>query len=79
MRGVRLTDKKRKHILDVYYSEGYRAAKPLAIEYGIRPQYVASLARENGTSGHAARIEQAKQSITAMLAEFRVGREDLLR
>ena len=80
MKGVPLTDKKRKHILDVYYSEeGYRAAKPLAIQYGIAPRHIATLARENGTAGYAARIELAKQSVTAMLAEFRVGREDLLR
>lgn len=79
MRGVRLTTKKREHLLHVYWSEGYHAAKPLAIQYGICPKYICTLAVSEGKSVRQANIERARVAVNALLAEFKVGREDLCR
>jgi hypothetical protein len=77
MRGVRLTDKKRAHLLDVYCNEGYRAAYPLAIEYQISPHHLAEIARNAGRTAKGARVRVATLRVKEILAEFKVGKEDL--
>lgn len=79
MRGVRLTTKKREHLLHVYWSEGYAAAKLLALEYSICPAYICTLAVMAGKSARQANVERARDAVNAMLAEFRVARSDLCR
>ena len=77
--GVRLTTKKREHLLRIYLEYGCRAARPLAIQYGINPQHMAQLARDKGLSRRKIALDQARKQINAILAEFRIGRFDLLK
>lgn len=77
MRGVRLTDKKREHLLHVYWSEGFAVAEPLAILYGICPYHIHTISLKAGKSVKQTNEERARAAVTAMLAEFKVGREDL--
>lgn len=79
MRGVRLTTKKREHLLQVYWSEGFAAAEPLAILYGICPYHIHTISLKAGKSVKQTNAERARAAVTAMLAEFKVGREDLCR
>lgn len=77
MMGVRLQNKKRELILSVYLSQGYLAAKQLAIDSGITPYHISKIARQCGNSINRAKLERAANAINGMLAEFRIGREDL--
>jgi hypothetical protein len=36
----------RKYLVSVYITQGYDAAKPLAIKYGYRPRYLCQMAKE---------------------------------
>ncbi len=36
----------RKYIVSVYITQGYAAAKPIAIQHGYRPRYICHLARD---------------------------------
>ena len=79
MIGVRLQNKKREHLLNVYLNEGFEAAKPLAMEYLVTPQYISMLARKSGCSCNKAKLARGIALLNEMLAEFKIGRSDLCR
>lgn len=68
---------KRAHLLNLYLREGYKVAKPLAIEYGVKPAYLNLLARNSGYSVGEVKKQRAAVAVTAMLVEFKIARSDL--
>ena len=44
----------RRHLVSVYVTQGYQAAKPLAIKYGYRPRYLNQMSKK--IMGHYRRI-----------------------
>lgn len=56
MRGKRLTPEQIRLLMDTYRHHGYAAAKPLAIQFGVQPRYVASLARVYGIKHHSREV-----------------------
>jgi hypothetical protein len=50
-----LTREKRQRLLHVYLSEGFSAAKPLALHYGINPRSLSKYSRAAGIPGKRGR------------------------
>lgn len=48
MKGTRMLPEQRDLLLSTYRDKGFNAAKPLAVEFGVSPLYVARLARHHG-------------------------------
>ena len=46
MRGKARPLEIRRYLVSVYITQGYKAAKPLAIKYGYRPRYLNHLAKD---------------------------------
>jgi hypothetical protein len=55
MKSVKLPFEKRRYLLHVYLTQGYTAAKPIAIEYGINPKTISTYARAAGHKGRRGR------------------------
>jgi hypothetical protein len=50
-----MTSDQRQRLLEVYLANGFTAAKPLAIEFGISPRSIAKYARAVGHKGRRGR------------------------
>lgn len=42
----------KRYLVHLYVTGGFEAAKPFAVKYGIKPKYVANLARQAGHKNH---------------------------
>lgn len=51
----KLTPEQRQELVEVYRAGGYAAAKPLAIQFGVAPRYIARLARAKGVKNNYCR------------------------
>jgi hypothetical protein len=63
-RGPKLTETQRIDLLAVYLSQGFEAAKPVAISLGVTAKYVAALARKRGHTGNHHRRQNPKTAMT---------------
>lgn len=50
-----ITAAQKRHLLDVYQTQGYQAAKPLAIQYGVSPREISKYTRAMGVKGKRGR------------------------
>ena len=57
MSGARklLSFEQKRYLLHVYLTQGYTAAKPIAIKYGIKPRSMSEIARKAGHRGKQGR------------------------
>jgi hypothetical protein len=55
MKGTRLTFEQKRHLLHVYLTQGFTAASPIAIRYGISPKSVSKYAKAAGHKGKRGR------------------------
>lgn len=59
-----LTADQQAELLQVYLKQGYAAAKPLAVQYGICPRTISSYARAAGIAGKRGRQVGVWKGIT---------------
>jgi hypothetical protein len=50
-----LSFERKRYLLHVYLTQGYTAAKPIAIKYGIKPRTLSDFARRAGHKGKQGR------------------------
>lgn len=55
MKGRGITFEQKRYLLHVYLTQGYTAAKPVAIKYGIGPRVISKYARAAGHKGKRGR------------------------
>lgn len=55
MKGTRLTFEQRQYLLRVYLEQGFTAASPIAIRYGISPKSISKWAKIAGHKGKRGR------------------------
>lgn len=55
MKGRGMSIEKRRYLMRVYIREGYTAAAPLAIKYGIKPKTMSKYAKAMGYAGRQGR------------------------
>lgn len=55
MKGIALSHDKKRYLLHVYLTQGYSAAKPIAIQYGISPKTISKFANAAGHKGKRGR------------------------
>lgn len=58
-----LSDEQKRHLLSVYLTEGFCAAKPIAIQYGVNPRQMSRYARAAGIKGFTGRPRTKRPSI----------------
>lgn len=74
-----MTNEQRDHLIKTYLEQGYVAAEPLAIEYGITPKHISGIARK---AGHyfpplSVRVLKAKAIFRQTLIRRKVARDDV--
>ena len=55
MKGRALSLEKKRYLLHIYLTNGYTAAKPLAIKLGVSPRIISKYARAAGHKGRRGR------------------------
>ena len=60
MKAVALSHDKKRYLVHVYLTQGYTAAKPLAVKYGISPRTMSKYTRAAGIKGKQGREPKPK-------------------
>ena len=60
MRAIALSHAKKRYLVHVYLTQGYTAAKPLAVKYGISPRTMSKYTRAAGIKGKQGRETKPK-------------------
>lgn len=55
MKRVPLSHDKKRYLVHIYLTQGYSAAKPIAIQYGIAPKSISKYTRDMGHKGKRGR------------------------
>jgi hypothetical protein len=55
MKAIALSHNQRRYLVHIYLTQGYTAAKPLAIQYGISPRTISKYTRAMGHKGKRGR------------------------
>lgn len=72
---------KQHHLVFVYVTQGYSAAKPLAILYGVNPRHISKYTRASGIKGKPGRqrTKQPKPKRSDHLWQRAIGRGSISR
>lgn len=55
MKAIALSPDKKRYLVHIYLTQGYTAAKPLAVKYGISPSTMSKYTRAMGHKGRRGR------------------------
>jgi hypothetical protein len=55
VKGIALSHDKKRYLLHIYLTQGYSAAKPLAIKYGVSPRVMSKYSLVIGIKGKRGR------------------------
>lgn len=71
-----LSQAKQRQLVFVYVTQGYAAAKPLAIRFGVNPRHISKYTRASGIKGKPgpARTKQPKPKRSDHLWQRAIGR-----